>query len=156
MLRIRLRRMGSRHRPFYRVVVSDSHRVPTSSALEEIGHYDPRQKPSVFSIDTERFEHWVGHGARPSETIRRLVKKAQNAPPAPESGGVETAAAGAPAAETKKAEKAVEPEAEQKADETPAAEGAEQKADEAEAGESDAAESEPAEEADGEAKPEES
>ena len=79
MLKIRLRRMGSRHRPFYRVVVSDSHRVPRSSALDEIGHYDPRQRPSVVKIDVERYDHWVAQGAKPSETVSRLVKKARAA-----------------------------------------------------------------------------
>ena len=78
MLKIRLRRMGSRHRPFYRVVVSDSHKVPRSSALEEIGYYDPRQRPSVVSIDADRYDHWVALGAKPSETVARLVRKAKN------------------------------------------------------------------------------
>ncbi len=78
MVKIRLRRMGSTHRPFYRVVVSDTRRVPTSSAIEEIGFYDPRQEPAVIEIKTERVEHWVGKGAQLSPTVKKLVKKARH------------------------------------------------------------------------------
>ena len=78
MVKIRLRRMGSTHRPFYRVVVSDSHRVPTSSAIEEIGYYDPRKEPAVIEINTERVEHWVGRGAQLSPTVKKLVKQARH------------------------------------------------------------------------------
>lgn len=80
MLKIRLRRMGSRHRPFYRVVVSDSRRTPTASALDEIGTYDPRRSPSAFRVDFERFDMWLSKGARPSDTVRSLAKKARKAP----------------------------------------------------------------------------
>lgn len=75
MLKIRLRRMGTRNTPFYRVVVSDSRSVPTSSAVEEIGHYDPTKKPEVFSIDQERVDHWVARGAQLSETVATLIKR---------------------------------------------------------------------------------
>ena len=78
MVKIRLRRMGSTHRPFYRVVVSDTRRVPTSSAIEEIGYYDPRKEPAVLEIKTERVEHWVGKGAQLSPTVKKLVKKARH------------------------------------------------------------------------------
>ena len=64
MLKIRLRRMGSRHRPFYRVVVSDSRRTPTASALEEVGYYDPRKKPAALSLDLDRVDEAVGKGRR--------------------------------------------------------------------------------------------
>ena len=80
MLKIRLRRMGNRHRPFYRVVVSDGRSVPTSSAVEEIGYYDPRQSPSLIKIDTERVDHWVGKGAKMSDTVEKLVRKARLQP----------------------------------------------------------------------------
>lgn len=76
MLKIRLRRMGSRHRPFYRVVVSDSRQVPTSIALEEIGYYDPRKKPVTLKIDSDRVAHWQKKGAQVSKTVRNLLKKA--------------------------------------------------------------------------------
>ena len=80
MLKIRLRRMGSRHRPFYRVVVSDSRRVPAAAALEEVGYYDPRKKPVTLNIDIDRVEHWMSHGAQPSSTVRKLVAQARLAP----------------------------------------------------------------------------
>ena len=74
MLKIRLRRMGSRHRPFYRLVVSDSRRTPRGKAVDEIGFYDPRAEPPRLEIDSEKIEHWVGQGAQMSSTVRRLVK----------------------------------------------------------------------------------
>ena len=106
MLKIRLRRMGSRHRPFYRVVVSDIRQVPTAAALEEIGFYDPRKKPSFIKVDLERAEHWLERGARPSSTVRQLmrtVRKASLQPPAPETPepAAEAETAPAPAAEAK-------------------------------------------------------
>lgn len=77
MLKIRLRRMGSAHRPFYRVVVSDSRRVPTGgTALEELGWYDPRQNPARVELAKDRVEHWVSKGAQLSPTVARLVAKA--------------------------------------------------------------------------------
>lgn len=75
MLKIRLRRMGARNQPFYRVVVSDSHRVPTASAVEEIGYYDPTKNPAQVVIDAARIEHWVGRGAQLSPTVAKLVKQ---------------------------------------------------------------------------------
>ena len=131
MLKIRLRRMGSRHRPFYRVVVGDSRRTPKASALEELGYYDPRKKPAVLNIDVARADHWVGHGARPSPTVERLIEQARKGPvePAAEAEIAEAAEAEAPAAKApekaeapaaKAPEKAEAPEAEAKA--PPAAE----------------------------------
>jgi small subunit ribosomal protein S16 len=74
MLKIRLRRMGNRNRPFYRVVVSDSRKVPTSSAIEEVGYYDPKNKDSC-RIDSERVRHWVGKGAQMTPTVKRLLRR---------------------------------------------------------------------------------
>jgi small subunit ribosomal protein S16 len=74
MLKIRLRRMGSRHRPFYRLVVSDSRLTPRGKAVDEVGFYDPRAEPPRLEIDGEKIEHWVGQGAQMSSTVRRLVK----------------------------------------------------------------------------------
>ena len=75
MLKIRLRRMGTRNKPFYRVVVSDSRSVPTASALEEVGYYNPRSEPAEIKIDSERVEHWVQRGARLSPTVQRLLRR---------------------------------------------------------------------------------
>jgi small subunit ribosomal protein S16 len=76
MLKIRLRRMGARNRAFYRVVVSDSRRVPTSAAIEELGHYDPVTKPAVLELNRERLQYWVDRGALMSPTIKNLVARA--------------------------------------------------------------------------------
>jgi small subunit ribosomal protein S16 len=73
MVKIRLRRMGSRNHPFYRVVVSDSRKTPTGSALEEVGYYDPRREPIELKLDRERIDHWVSKGAQLSATVKKLV-----------------------------------------------------------------------------------
>jgi small subunit ribosomal protein S16 len=77
MLKIRLRRMGARNQPFYRVVVSDSRNVPTAAALEEIGHYDPTKNPAQVAIDAERAQYWLGRGAQMSPTVKRLLAGAK-------------------------------------------------------------------------------
>ena len=73
MLKIRLRRMGNRNRPFYRVVVSDSRKVPTANAVEEIGHYDPHNDPEAATINVERADHWVSQGACVSPAVAKLL-----------------------------------------------------------------------------------
>ncbi|MDH3524602.1 MAG: 30S ribosomal protein S16, partial [Acidobacteriota bacterium] len=82
MLKIRLRRMGSTHSPFYRVVVSGSRRTPRAAVLEEIGHYDPLADPPKIHIDGERVEHWVGCGAEMTPTVKRLVRRQRVGAPA--------------------------------------------------------------------------
>jgi small subunit ribosomal protein S16 len=77
MLMIRLRRMGARNSPFYRVVVSDSRNTPTASAIEEIGHYDPTKNPAAVTLDAERAQYWIGRGARLSPTVKKLVAGAK-------------------------------------------------------------------------------
>jgi len=75
MLKIRMRRMGARNSPFYRVVVSDSRRVPTASAVEELGWYDPTKTPAQMKLDAERIDYWVGRGAQLSPTVAKLLGK---------------------------------------------------------------------------------
>jgi len=75
MLVIRLRRAGSTGRPFYRVVVAESSAARDGRFVEVIGHYDPRTKPEKFDVDRERLAHWLGVGARPSDTIRTLIDR---------------------------------------------------------------------------------
>ena len=79
MLKIRLRRMGTTNRPYFRVIVSDSRQATTASALEELGSYDPRQSPPKVVIDRARVEYWVGKGARLSDTVRQIVARAAKA-----------------------------------------------------------------------------
>jgi small subunit ribosomal protein S16 len=82
MLAIRLRRMGSKKRSYFRVVVTDSRAARDSSFVEVLGHYNSRTKPETLEINRERLAHWVKVGAVPSDTIRTLV--ARMPPPAVE------------------------------------------------------------------------
>ena len=74
--KIRLRRMGAKKAPFYRVVVADSRSPRDGRFIEEIGYYDPTKTPVVINIDGERAKYWVGTGAQPSETGKALLVKA--------------------------------------------------------------------------------
>ena len=76
MVKIRLRRMGAKKAPFYRVVVADSRYPRDGRFIEEIGTYDPRQNPAAINVDVERAQAWVKTGAQPTETVRALLKKA--------------------------------------------------------------------------------
>ncbi|MDE6589558.1 MAG: 30S ribosomal protein S16 [Oscillospiraceae bacterium] len=76
MVKIRLRRMGAKKAPFYRVVVADSRYPRDGRFIEEIGTYDPRQNPAAVNIDVERAQAWIRTGAQPTETVRDLLKKA--------------------------------------------------------------------------------
>ena len=74
--KIRLRRMGAKKAPFYRVVVADSRSPRDGRFIEEIGYYDPTKTPVVIKIEEERAKYWVGTGAQPSETVKALLVKA--------------------------------------------------------------------------------
>ena len=75
MLRIRLRRMGSKQDPFYRVVVSDSRLTPGGRFVETLGVYDPGHDPAKVKIDLARADEWIRKGAQPSETVKSLLEK---------------------------------------------------------------------------------
>jgi small subunit ribosomal protein S16 len=79
VLKIRLRRMGSRQDPFYRVVVSDSRSTPQSRFVESLGTYNPATKPETIQLDVPKAEAWIKKGAHPSETVRSLLAKAKTA-----------------------------------------------------------------------------
>tara|TARA_B000000557_G_scaffold56652_1_gene43859 strand:+ start:69 stop:518 length:450 start_codon:yes stop_codon:yes gene_type:complete len=79
-VKMRLRRMGSRNAPFYRVVVQDSRRATTGRFIETIGWYDPKQEGENFSINLDRVEYWTSNGAQPSDTVSSLIKKARTLP----------------------------------------------------------------------------
>ena len=81
MLVIRLRRAGSKKRPFFRVVVTDSRAARDSSFVEVLGHYNARTKPETLRLDRERLDHWLKLGAQPSDTIRTMLGR-NPAPPA--------------------------------------------------------------------------
>jgi small subunit ribosomal protein S16 len=74
---IRLKRMGAKQKPFYRIVVADSKRAPTGRFIENVGHYNPNKEPYELKVDLGRVEHWIKHGAQMSNTVKNLVKKAQ-------------------------------------------------------------------------------
>ncbi len=73
-VKIRLRRMGQKKAPFYRVVVADSRFPRDGRFIEEIGYYDPTKDPSVVKIDTEKAQKWISDGAKPTETVAKLLK----------------------------------------------------------------------------------
>ncbi|MCD8332253.1 MAG: 30S ribosomal protein S16 [Oscillospiraceae bacterium] len=76
MVKIRLRRMGAKKSPFYRIVVADSRYPRDGRFIEEIGTYDPRVNPAAIQVDAERAQAWIKTGAQPTETVKALLKKA--------------------------------------------------------------------------------
>ena len=81
MVAIRLRRAGSKKRPFFRVVVTDSRAARDSSFVEILGHYNPRTKPAIVQVNQERVAFWLSKGAQPSDSVRTLI--ARHLTPAP-------------------------------------------------------------------------
>lgn len=73
MVKIRLRRMGAKKAPFYRVVVTDSRNPREGRCIEEIGYYDPQKEPAVVQIDEEKVNKWVANGAQMTKVVRRLL-----------------------------------------------------------------------------------
>jgi small subunit ribosomal protein S16 len=84
MVVIRMRRAGSKNRPFYRIVVTESASARDGRFIEVLGHYDPRKKPETLEVDRERLAHWLGTGAQPSDTLRTLIDRMPIAAPAAE------------------------------------------------------------------------
>jgi small subunit ribosomal protein S16 len=85
MVVLRLRRAGSKKRPFFRVVVTDSRSARDSSFIEILGHYNPRTRPAVVQVDRERVNYWLHKGAQPSHSVRTLI--ARHLTPAPQAAG---------------------------------------------------------------------
>ncbi|MGN1005986.1 MAG: 30S ribosomal protein S16 [Aristaeellaceae bacterium] len=75
MVKIRLKRMGMKKKPFYRLVVTDSRNCRDGRFIEEIGYYNPVSEPVEMKIDDERAKYWLGVGAQPTDTVRGLLKK---------------------------------------------------------------------------------
>ena len=95
MLAIRMRRAGSKNRPFFRIVVTEAKSAREGRFVEVLGHYNPRTKPETVELDRERLAHWVKAGALPSDTVRTLVDRMP--PPAPAAASAEGAAQAGPA-----------------------------------------------------------
>jgi small subunit ribosomal protein S16 len=77
MVKIRLRRMGAKKNPYYRVVVADSRSPRDGRFIEEIGTYDPLAQPVMIKVDLERAKYWIDNGAQPTDTVKALLKKAE-------------------------------------------------------------------------------
>ncbi|MBE6885744.1 MAG: 30S ribosomal protein S16 [Oscillospiraceae bacterium] len=75
-VKIRLRRMGAKKAPFYRIVVADSRYPRDGRFIEEIGYYDPTKNPSVIKVDSEKAAKWIANGAQPTDTVKKLLKEA--------------------------------------------------------------------------------
>ena len=77
MVKIRLRRMGAKKAPFYRIVVADSRSPRDGRFIEEIGTYDPLSETNSLRVDIERAKYWIANGSQPTDTVRGLLKKAE-------------------------------------------------------------------------------
>ncbi len=75
MVKIRLKRMGMKKKPFYRIVVADVNSPRDGRFIEEIGYYDPMKQPAEIKIDNEKAAAWIKNGAQPTDTVRVLLKK---------------------------------------------------------------------------------
>ena len=76
MVKIRLRRMGAKKAPYYRVVVADARSPRDGRCIEEIGTYNPLTEPATITVDVEKTQTWIKNGAQPTDTVRGLLKKA--------------------------------------------------------------------------------
>ena len=76
MVKIRLRRMGAKKAPYYRIVVADSRSPRDGRCIEEIGTYSPLTSPATVTVDVEKAQNWIKNGAQPTETVRGLLKNA--------------------------------------------------------------------------------
>lgn len=75
MLKIRLTRMGSHKRPFYRVIVADSKARRDGPFVEIVGTYDPKKEPSEIKLNSEKVKYWISKGAQPTDTVKKLMQK---------------------------------------------------------------------------------
>ena len=79
MLRIRLRRVGAKKQPSYRIVVADSRAARDGAFVEQLGHYNPLTDPPTVTIDEEKARDWIRKGAQPSEAVARILKRLEDA-----------------------------------------------------------------------------
>ena len=77
MVKIRLRRIGAKKAPYYRIVVADSRTARDGRFIEEIGTYDPAAESNKLDVNMERVKYWVANGAQPTDTVRGLLKKVE-------------------------------------------------------------------------------
>ena len=74
-VKIRLKRMGAKKAPFYRIVVADSRSPRDGRFIEEIGYYNPMEEPKVVKVDADKAKDWISKGAQPTDTVKTLIKK---------------------------------------------------------------------------------
>ncbi len=74
MVKIRLKRMGAKKKPFYRIIVADERSPRDGKFIEQVGTYDPLANPSLISVDAEKVKKWLGNGAQPTDTVKKLLK----------------------------------------------------------------------------------
>lgn len=77
MVKIRLRRMGAKKAPYYRIIVADSRAPRDGRFIEELGIYDPEKESNKLTVNMERVQYWISNGAQPSDTVRGLLKKVE-------------------------------------------------------------------------------
>ncbi len=80
MVKIRLARMGTKHKPFFRIVVTDAREKRNGKTIERIGFYDPKTDPPTFKIKRAKLDYWLSHGAQPSNPLRQLLKNEKTSP----------------------------------------------------------------------------
>lgn len=73
-VKIRLRRIGAKKAPIYRIVVADSRYPRDGRFIEEVGYYDPNKEPSLIKVDAEKVQQWIANGAQPTDTVKALLK----------------------------------------------------------------------------------
>ena len=74
MVKIRLKRIGAKKKPFYRIIVADSRTPRDGKFIEQVGTYDPKANPSIIDVDAEKVKKWLTDGAQPTETVKKLLK----------------------------------------------------------------------------------
>jgi small subunit ribosomal protein S16 len=79
MVKIRLKRIGAKGQPFYRVIVADIRSPRNGRFIEQVGTYDPTKEPSVIKLDLEKVDEWIKNGAQPTETVKKLIETARKA-----------------------------------------------------------------------------
>lgn len=75
MVKIKLTRMGAHKKPFYRIIVADARARRDGPFIEILGTYDPKKEPSEVTVDVERAKYWLGNGAQPTDSVRKLLQK---------------------------------------------------------------------------------
>lgn len=74
MVKIRLKRIGAKKKPFYRIIVADARSPRDGKFIDQVGTYDPKADPSIINVDAEKVKNWLGNGAQPTETVKKLLK----------------------------------------------------------------------------------